>query len=150
MKDQTWGLLEEIFSQDPGLRAEPVSAEEISAAEAALGMALSDDYKQFVRRYGGAMVGPFPVFGLRKAEPMAKTDGSFLDVTKSFRGQRWPGVEKWAVIPVDHAGNPVGLDAQGKVWISDHDSRVVQEIASGFEGYVRYCLALGGRGDLSE
>jgi hypothetical protein len=44
---------------------------------------------------------------------------------------------------VDHAGNPVGIDSEGRVWISDHDARAVQLLADTFEGYVRkWCLRL--------
>jgi cell wall assembly regulator SMI1 len=143
MRDDTWKAMEDIFSRHPILRAEGVAAKEVEAAEAEIGMRLSDDYKQFIGRYGGAIVGAFPVFGLRRAAPMADNDGSFVDVTRAFRCQRWPGIEGWAIISVDHAGNPVGIDNEGRVWISDHDARAVQLLADTFEGYVRkWCLSL--------
>jgi len=143
MRNETWQALDELFSKTPILKAEGVEPDEISAAEQDVGVVLDADYKEFVRRYGGAIVGPFRVFGLRKAVPMGKNEESFVQVTKTFRRQRWPGVEKWAVISTDHGGNPVGLDAEGKVWIYDHDARVAQVIAANFEGYLRkQCLSL--------
>ena len=52
-------------------------------------------------------------------------------------------MEKWAVISMDHSGNPIGLDADGKIWISDHDAGAVQVIANNFESYLRnQCLKL--------
>ena len=143
MRDETWQVLDDIFSRTPILKSEEVEFDEISAAEGEVGVVLSDDYKEFVHRYGGAIVGPFRVFGLRKAVPMGRNEGSFVEVTNSFRRQRWPGVEKWAIISTDHAGNPIGLDAEGKIWISDHDARAVQTIAASFEAYLRkQCLKL--------
>jgi hypothetical protein len=97
----------------------------------------------FIHRYGGAIVGPYRVFGLRNSEPMGNGEDSFLKVTKAFRQKGWPGVEKWAVISMDRGGNPIGLDADGKVWISDHDFGGVQVIAKSFEEYLRKsCLKL--------
>ena len=132
-----------MFSQMPILRAEAVTPSEIEAAESEVGVRLSTDYKDFVARYGGAIVGPFRIFGLRRATPMGKNEGSFVEVTNAFRRQRWPGVEKWAVVSIDHSGNPIGLDREGAIWISDHDSAQEQPIAKDFEGYLRRsCLDL--------
>jgi hypothetical protein len=143
MRDETWLALDEMFSKTPVLKAEAVDPSEIAAAEVEVGVVLSSDYKEFIARYGGAIVGPFRVFGLRKAIPMGKNEGSFVDITNTFRRQRWPGVDKLAVISMDHGGNPVGLDATGKIWISDHDSGSVQAIALDFEDYLRRrCLNL--------
>lgn len=143
MRDETWQALDDLFLATPIMRAEEVESDEIATAEQEVGVALADDYKEFVRRYGGAIVGPFRVFGLRRAVPMGKNETSFVEVTKNFRRQRWPAVEKWAVISMDHGGNPIGLDDGGKVWISDHDARAVQVIAANFEEYLRKrCLNL--------
>jgi hypothetical protein len=143
MREETWQALEELFSDHPILKAEPVNFQEIAEAERMLGIALDADYKEFVRRYGGAIVGPFRIFGLRRAVPMGNGEGSFVEVTLSFRRQESPGVDKWAVVSMDHAGNPVGLDAEGKVWIYDHDARAAQIIAVNFENYLRkQCLHL--------
>jgi hypothetical protein len=143
MRDETWKLLDDIFSRTPILKAEGVAFDEIAAAEREVGIVLADDYKEFVHRYGGAIIGPFRVFGLRKAVPMGRSEGSFVEVTNLFRRQRWRGVEEWVIISIDHAGNPVGLDANGKVWISDHDARALQIIAADFETYLRkQCLKL--------
>jgi hypothetical protein len=143
MKDETWKALEELFSEHPILKAGEVDSEEIAEAEKAIGIVLDADYKEFIHRYGGAIVGPFRIFGLRRAIPMGNEEESFIEVTKSFRKQRWPGVDKWAVVSMDHAGNPVGLDAEGKVWIYDHDFRAAQIIAANFESYLRkQCLQI--------
>src|SRR6266699_675666 len=98
MRHDTLQALDNLFRESPILKAEGVPTAEIAAAEAEIGAVLSDDYKDFLSRYGGAIVGPFPVFGLRRAAPMAADEGSFVDVTNFFRRQRWPGVEDWTII----------------------------------------------------
>ncbi len=140
MRDQTWQTLEDIFSEYPDLKAEAVEAAEVTAAEKEIGVKLPEDFKEFIRRYGGAIVGPFPIYGLRRADPMGDDKSSFLEVTKRFRKDSWPGTDKWVIISMDHAGNPVGLDAAGKVWISDHDVCAIQLLAPDFEGYLKRCL----------
>ena len=111
MRNDTWEALDDFFAKSPVLKAEGVGADEVAAAEREAGVPLDPDYREFIRRYGGAFVGPFPVFGLRRAVPMGKNEGSFVEVTRAFRDQHWPGTENWIVISMDHSGNPVGLDA---------------------------------------
>ncbi|HEY1786988.1 MAG TPA: SMI1/KNR4 family protein [Verrucomicrobiae bacterium] len=143
MRKQTWQTLDEFFADSPELKSEKVALAEIAAAEREVGVTLAADYKEFIHRYGGAIVGRFPIFGLRRAEEMGQDDSSFLKVTKFYREQHWPGTEKWAVISTDYDGNPVGLDAEGKVWISDHDARAIQLLSSNLEMYLReWCLKL--------
>lgn len=141
MHADTWQRIDEMFTKHPIMRAEGVSYQEINASTAEIGIPLPDDYREFIHRYGGAIVGPFPIFGLRRATPMAKDEGSVIDVTRQFREQGWPGTDAWVVFSLDHAGNPIGLDRHGKVWISDHDARVVELLANDFEDYLcKQCL----------
>ena len=143
MKNETLEVLETFFRKTPIMRAGPVPRAEVDAAFSHFRFALPEDYKNFVETYGGAIVGPYRVFGLRKAVPMGVKEASALDVTNRFVKQRWPGTEDWLVISTDHSGNPVGLAADGRVWISDHDNGQVTVIASSFESFLRqYCLKL--------
>jgi SMI1-KNR4 cell-wall len=142
MRNQTWQALDNLFSKSPRLKAEGVERAEVIDAEREVGVKLAEDYKEFIRRYGGAMVKAFPIYGVRRATSMGN-DETLVEVTKDFRQQHWPGVENWAVISTDHSGNPIGLDAEGKIWISDHDARAIQLLASSFEEYLReWCLKL--------
>ena len=136
-------MIEEKFKKHPVLKAEAVAYEEIDAAAAIAGVKLPEDYREFIHRYGGAIVGPLPIIGLRKAQAMANTERSVFEVTKHFRSQGWRGVDEWLVISVDLAGNPIGLDKDGRIWIFDHDAGVVEIIAKNFEGFLRKrCLKL--------
>jgi hypothetical protein len=132
--------LEKIFADDPLMKAEPVDAARMDAAEKILNVRFSTGYREFLARYGGALVGPYPIFGLARALPMDQKLWSVVSVTQHFRGQSWPGVDGWYVISIDHAGNPIGIEEGGKVFTYDHDAAEISEIAESFEGYLEGCL----------
>jgi hypothetical protein len=143
MKDDTWRALEDLFKKYPIMRASSVPGEEIDIAEAEAGVRLSSDYRDFVSKFGGAVVGPYSVFGLRQADAMGPEECSFLEITRKFRAQGWPGVNEWAVISMDHAGNPIGMSEDGRIWCSDHDAGQIFLVAPTFEDYLRSrCLEL--------
>jgi cell wall assembly regulator SMI1 len=133
-------LLDDFFAKEPFMKAGGVESPEIEAAEAALGVAFSEDYKQFLRRYGGAIVGAYPVYGLARAEPMDENLWSVVDVTEHFRKQSWPGTDRSYVISMDHAGNPIGINESGKAVCFDHDAGEMIEVASDVDAYLQRCL----------
>ncbi|MBI5494718.1 MAG: SMI1/KNR4 family protein [Deltaproteobacteria bacterium] len=104
-------------------------------------MRFPDSYRAFLQAYGGGMVGGYPVFGLRKAEPMGKSSWSDVDVTKRYRAQGWPGVADWIVVSADHSGNPIGLDRNGSLMLADHDGGEIVCVARDFDEFLAsYCL----------
>ncbi len=147
MNQSTWAKLERMFRENPVMMATPVARPEIDQAEAALGVRFPSDYVDFVHRYGGALVGRFPVIGLRQAPAMGNEQSSIVEITNRFRNERWLGLEGRAVISVDHSGNPILVDEKGVIWMSDHDAGEVVQIASTFEEFLlRECLqAEGGK-----
>lgn len=130
------------LAESPILRAESLpTSEEVDHASQELGVPFVADYRQFLLMFGGAMVGPYPIFGLRPVEVMGDDHWSVVDVTRHYRNDGVPGTEKWIVFSEDHSGNPVGMDADGVVWIHDHDFGGLTELAPTFEAYVRtQCL----------
>jgi hypothetical protein len=141
MREETWALLEGEFTQFPVMRSEPATSQEVAAAAQALCRSFHDDYAEFLRRYGGAMVGSYPIFGLRQAEVMGNDFWSVVDVTRRFQAEGWPGTQDWYIISMDGAGNPIGVSVDGKVWISDHDVGAASVIANSFEDFLlRRCL----------
>jgi hypothetical protein len=103
-----------------------------------------DDYREFVLRYGGGLVGPLPIYGLRKAPSMGTIsgNGTASEITKWFRRMRWPGVEDWLIFCVDQGGNPIGFARDRTVWLSDQTNfpQIVQ-LGSGFEDFLlKWCL----------
>lgn len=141
MTGDTIQALEAFFQKTPIMKAGGVPRSEVDATFANFRFVLPEDYKNFVATYGGAIVGPYRIYGLRRAVPMGSNEASALDVTERFVKQRWPGTENWLVISNDHSGNPIGLAEDGQVWISDHDNGKITVVATSFEGFLReWCL----------
>jgi hypothetical protein len=144
MRSDTVERLDAEFAEFPIMRASEVpSKAEVAESEQQIGVAFDSDYREFLLRYGGGMVGPYPIFGLRPVEVMGTDHWSVVEMTRHCRSDGVPGVERWVVISEDHAGNPVGMDAEGSIWIHDHDFGGIAAIACSFEEYVRHrCLKL--------
>jgi hypothetical protein len=140
----TWNRLDQEFREFPMMRASELpTAEEIDLASKHLGVAFSADYRDFLARYGGAMVGPYPIFGLRRAEVMGKSHWSVVEVTLKFRASEPQLPTTWIVFSQDHAGNPIAMDTAGTIWIHDHDFGGLAKLGPSFEQYIRTrCLKL--------
>ena len=111
-----------------------MSSAEIDAAEKHIGLKFAPDYREFLERYGGAMVGSLPVIGFRQAEVMGPATVTVIN--DRFRAFGWEPTEEWVVISVDLAGNPIGITSQGEVWVSDHDFGETVMVAPTFEDFV--------------
>ncbi len=144
MNADTLTKLHEEFDSFPNMVAESTPTDdEIRQASEELGIPFSDDYVEFLRKYGGGMVGAYPIFGLRPVSVMGKERWSVVHVTNLYRQRDVPGTDRWVVMSEDHAGNPVGFDANGFVWTHDHDFGGVTQLAHSFEDYVReHCLKI--------
>jgi SMI1-KNR4 cell-wall len=140
MKQSTLDTLDAKLAEFPIMRAEHTPSEdEIAQAEQAVGFPFASDYREFLLRYGGCMAGAFPIFGLRPVEVMGTNHWSVTEVTRKYRAKGASGADRWAVISEDHAGNPIGMDRAGAIWISDHDFGGISPLASTFEAYLGKC-----------
>jgi len=127
-----------MYEKSPITRARSVpTASEVTDANQQVSVAFHEDYKQFVLRYGGGMVGPYPLFGLRPVEVMDHKHWSVVDITRHYRAMGIPSSDKWGIISEDHAGNPIGMDNEGAIWIYDHDCNGTSLLARSFEQYIR-------------
>lgn len=140
MKKETRDKLNEIFKDSPFLIGGSSSDSEIKSAQEVLGVSFSSDYVDFIKETGGAIVGAFPVFGLRHAEPMDDCLWSVVDVTMKFRNDKWPHSTDWYVVSTDHSGNPIGIDKNGAALSYDHDRGQIYKIADSFEDLLLYFL----------
>jgi len=140
MNKRIWTTLERMFAEFPLMVASPAMQQEIDTAARAIGCQFHGDYEEFLRRFGGALVGGTDILGVRRAEAMGRSSWSVSEMTKRFREEGWPGVADWYIISVDGAGNPIGVSADGQVWISDHDAGEVAVIAQDFERFLERCL----------
>lgn len=141
MTIEMFAVLDSKFDRHPALATGPTNPERIEELEQFAGFRLPSAYKEFVRRYGGAIVGSYPVFGIGASEIRGAKDGSAIQVTERFRFDRWPGTEVALVVSIDHAGNPITMDRGGAVSRFDHDSGTSEKLASSFEDFVlHWCL----------
>lgn len=144
MRQDTLMRLRKEFQEFPIIVANSFpTVNEIEQASIELGIPFPNDYVQFLQEFGGATVGPYPIFGLRPVSVMGDEEWSVVKMTKFYRAQPVPGTDKWVVFSEDHAGNPIGFDAKGVVWIHDHDFGGIAQLAESFEDYLRKrCLKL--------
>ena len=128
-------------SQHPMMFASGVKPEEVKDAESRLRCRFDASYGLFLREFGGAMVGPDPILGLRQAEVMGDDLWSVVDVTERFRADGWPQTEDWYVISVDAAGNPIGGAPDGAIYVSDHHGGAIRKVADSFDDFIAGRLA---------
>ncbi len=140
MKPSTWQKIETLFLEFPMMKANSIHESEIQNAEKILGASFNEDYRKFIKKYGGAILGAHPIYGLKHASPMDRHLWSVVDVTEKYRKDNWYGIEDWYIISTDHSDNPIGINKHGEVYISDHDFGVVDKIAESFEEYILKCL----------
>ena len=98
-----------------------VPPEEIHVCEMQLGLNFSKEYMIFIEKFGGAFVGPLPIFGIKPAPFMGDELNTVLSMTERCRQEQWPGIEDLYVVSEDLSGNPIGVDPEGNVWLIDHD-----------------------------
>lgn len=142
MRTETLQALEEMFQKAPVMCGGTASSREVDQMESIIGFRFPADYREFVEKFGAAVVGSFSVYGARAAHAMASDESSAIEVTNRFRADGWQGTEEWLIVSMDLSGNPIGLDRDGNVWISDHDVGSIQKLAPTFEDYLRRCLNL--------
>lgn len=137
MRPETRRRLAEIYERFPSAYAgERVLDDEIDAAAERLGVPFSPDYREFISCYGGGYAGSLPVAGLRRWEDAGNREWSVVELTEWHRAGKWPGTESWAVFSGDGFGNPVGLDAAGRVWLSDAVGRECVCLEATFEDWL--------------
>lgn len=140
MKPTTWNKLEKSFDDFSNLKSEPASAEQIKVVEDSLGVESNADYKEFILKYGGAIVGAFPIYGLHRVEPMDVNLWSVLGVTNRYRKEGWPNMSDRYVISSDHSDNPFVISNDGEIIVYNHDYDETVIVSETFEEFLISCL----------
>ena len=73
------------------------------------------------------------IYGLRNSEMMG--DDDIINLTKVFRENESENND-WLIIGKDYAGNPVGIDKDGKVLMLDYDFGGCNVLGESFEDYI--------------
>jgi cell wall assembly regulator SMI1 len=148
MTEETWRRLEEWRAGWVDCLAGPVPTDEIDAASTALGLPFPPDYREFLRRYGGGMVGRYPIFGLRVPEAMSQCFGRRSQLSaastvdgenRRYREAQRSGIGDWLIISADVNGSPIGIAPDGYIWVSRGGSEPLL-VAEGFEAFLNLCL----------
>ncbi|WP_397580915.1 SMI1/KNR4 family protein [Sphingorhabdus sp.] len=141
MTNGIYELLDTKFEMFPVLVAGPATALEIDRIEQFAEFSLPHTYKEFISRYGGAVVGAYSIFGSGAASAMGADEGSVVDVTKRLRAQQWPGAENSLVISVDLGGNAIMMNGLGQISRFDHDFGATDILANDFGDFIlNFCL----------
>jgi hypothetical protein len=146
MRQNTWDAINKMLERFPDLQAERVEFVEIEMAALELGVRFPVDYSEYLRRYGSAQLGHYPIFGPRRASPMGRIHGTVVEATRRFRRRAASRSEDWTIFSMDSAGNPVGIDGGGRVWVHNYGTGTTEAIAESFEAYLRLvCLKWEGK-----
>lgn len=113
------------------------SIDELEGAQSKLGVIFDADYIRFVQAFGGSFVG-VAIYGFNNSKMLESS--SVVDLTDRFRRDGWPGAEDAYVISMDMSGNPVMIDASGRVFTYDHDSGDMRSMAASFREFVEAAL----------
>lgn len=143
MTQETLTALDAFFAPFPSCKGRPSDMDSIREASSNLGLPFPDDYVEFVLRYGGGIVGVYPIVGLSLAEAMGKAFSTVLEINQHYRKQRWPGIVGRVVFSYDQGGNPISFDGSGRIWLVDHDHHQIVCIEPSFEAFLRrWCLEI--------
>ena len=136
--------LNDLFAEYPMMSGQRVSKLEVETAERRLGRSFDPDYKEFLLRYGAAMIGAQPVLGLSRVEVLGDDWWSVVHVTRHFWDDGWAGTDGWYIVSTDGSGNPIGIDDTGRVWISDHDTGKIEMLSENFCSWLGNVVSAAG------
>ena len=110
----------------------PATEEEISKAENELNVSFHDDYKTFIKKFGGAYVG-IPIYAFTNNEMLA--EDTIVDITKQFRldyegDARSSIINDCLVISFDGSGNPIMINPNGQILTFYHDNDEVKILSN--------------------
>lgn len=100
---------------------------EISEAEKELNIILNDEYKFFLKTFGGCYLG-LDIFAINNSDDMEQV--TFIDLTKSYRKQGYLDIDDKYVISFDGSGNPIYMNSKGEVFLFDHNNGEQNKIAN--------------------
>lgn len=134
-----------LSREDNGtLMGQLASDAEIAQAEQRLGVRFHEDYRQFIRAFGGAYAG-LAIHAFSNGSSIGRE--TVVELTLSFREQLRPYSLPFAellqtgyVISLDGSGDPIAVDANGQIWTMDHDTGESRKLADSFEQLIEDCF----------
>jgi hypothetical protein len=137
MNDTLTQRLTRFFAKEAHdtLRGKPALDEEIKAAEDKLNVKFHTDYKDFIKRFGGAYAG-MNIHAFSNGSSLGKETvvELTLDARKSYAGDERAGeLNKSYVISMTGTGDPVIINPAGEVLVLYHDCDEREVLAASFE-----------------
>jgi len=140
--NNVWIEIQKYRSLYPEDFPEPANIGEINLSEKILNVRFSDQYKKFLSEFGAAGIGAYYIYGFKHLPLMGTKNWTVKDKTIFYKeNQKWPDIEDWYIVSDDGRGNPIGIDPEGNVWLSDHDSGFEKvKLADNFEEFLHKLL----------
>lgn len=137
MQIDVWQRIQACYDEFPRTRAEGVPQSEIDSASKRLGLPFPEDYQEFLRRFGAGYIGSEVIAGLRRFPSAPNDVWDVVGMTEDYRQRAFPHTDRLVVFTEDGAGNPIGFDEQGRIWLSDHNCCESVCLESCFEDWLR-------------
>jgi hypothetical protein len=120
-------FLEDDFSENKSTDLE------IQEAEKELNVSFDNDYKEFLKLFGGCYVG-YCIYSFRNSSDIENTN--VIELTKSFRTEGYPDYEGKYAISFDGSGNPILMNEQGEVILFDNDIGEYVKLNDSFSEFI--------------
>jgi len=115
-------IMNSFYKSYPSACKGPSNEQDILNAENTLNLKFSPEYIAYLKKYGGGSLLDLNISGVTEIISMGSRIMPVFEKTNFYRSQGWPGIGDWYIVSDDGFGNPIGIDPEGKVWLSDHDS----------------------------
>ena len=133
MEKSTIEKINDFFASNMIAKGTPSNLEEIAHAEKELGIEFDKDYVYFLLNFGGSLINSNEIYGLHNSEMMG--EDTIISLTKRFRDDECDH-QDWLIIGTDYAGNPIGINKEGKVLLQDYDYGELNVLGESFEDYI--------------
>ena len=133
MEKSTREKINDFFASNMIAKGTPSNLEEIAHAEKELGIEFDKDYVYFLLNFGGSLINSNEIYGLHNSEMMG--EDTIISLTKRFRDDECD-LQDWLIIGTDYAGNPIGINKEGKVLLQDYDYGELNVLGESFEDYI--------------
>lgn len=136
MNEELVARLRDYWDECPGMLLGRAKEREVRSAMQELGFSEWDsEYDEFVRMFGGGIVGSLPVYGVGMPADLGGPTSTVVEVNRMFVATGFP-VSGMLVVSMDLAGNPIGIDHEGRVVVFDHDAGVSETLSNSFDGFL--------------
>lgn len=138
MEEELMKRIEYFLEKHPELKGIPATPKEIVKAEEELQIKLDDDYKEFIKRFGGSYAG-IAIHAFSTGASLGNE--TIIHLTnwcrESFEGDEFsPEINKSLIFSDDGSGNPIAINANGEVVIYYHDSGDKEVLSKSFGSFV--------------